>query len=352
MLYSAFHNGKWGYINKLGEFTIEPKFDFVSEFIIDRALVSYDSQTSVIDEKGEFVFNVNDKSLSLSLSHDRKIITEEKSLKEKDTKYSVFDNNGQFLFSMQCLDLGGFTCGLARIMILHDKDSSILYGFINEQGEYVIPPTCYESLENFSENLACFGEIKDGKYVYGFINKKGEKVIPASYSSVSQFKRGLAPVKHNENDDTVLYINKSNSIEIKLNVDRGYLFSEEGLARIKKDGKYGFIDTKGNMQIPCNYLEPTDFQEGLASAKNNDGFWGVIDKKGTFIIDPTYLKIGNFRNGLAKAIKQKKSTILGPIKKNVLELSYITPNGDNMWKVNVNMGSWNMEKSMHNWVKC
>jgi hypothetical protein len=52
----------------------------------------------------------------------------------------------------------------------------------------------------------------------------------------------------------------------------------EGLAPVEVNGKWGFIDTKGNMVIPAVYDSAGSFSEGLAQVKVN-GKWGYIDKR-------------------------------------------------------------------------
>jgi hypothetical protein len=54
----------------------------------------------------------------------------------------------------------------------------------------------------------------------------------------------------------------------------------EGLARAEVNGKWGFIDKKGNMVIPAVYDSAWDFSKGLALVYIN-GKYGFIDKKGT-----------------------------------------------------------------------
>jgi translation initiation factor 6 (eIF-6) len=52
----------------------------------------------------------------------------------------------------------------------------------------------------------------------------------------------------------------------------------EGLAGVEINGKYGFIDTKGNLVIPPVYDDAWHFSEGLARVEIN-GKWGYIDKR-------------------------------------------------------------------------
>ena len=62
---------------------------------------------------------------------------------------------------------------------------------------------------------------------------------------------------------------------------------KEGLARVERNGKYGFIDEKGSLIIPCIYDDVSSFNEGLASVKRN-GKYGFIDKKGNIIVPFIY----------------------------------------------------------------
>ena len=79
----------------------------------------------------------------------------------------------------------------------------------------------------------------------------------------------------------------------------------EGLASVKKDGKYGFIDTSGNTKIPFIYDEAYPFLEGLARVKK-DGKWGFIDTSGNTKIPLIYDDAWSFSEGLALVKKDRK----------------------------------------------
>lgn len=61
----------------------------------------------------------------------------------------------------------------------------------------------------------------------------------------------------------------------------------EGLLRVSKDGKYGFINTKLQWVIPLQYDDAWHFHEGLAGVKK-DGKWGFIDRTGKMVIEPQF----------------------------------------------------------------
>lgn len=60
----------------------------------------------------------------------------------------------------------------------------------------------------------------------------------------------------------------------------------DGLARIRQDGYYGYIDGKGEMVIAPQFTECCDFQSGRAAVCMNK--WGVIDTDGSFILAPQW----------------------------------------------------------------
>ena len=58
---------------------------------------------------------------------------------------------------------------------------------------------------------------------------------------------------------------------------------KEGLAAVKKDGKWGYINTKGEQIVECKFDDACDFSEGFAWVKK-DGKWGYINTKGCSVI--------------------------------------------------------------------
>ena len=62
---------------------------------------------------------------------------------------------------------------------------------------------------------------------------------------------------------------------------------------------YGFIDTNGNLTIPCEYNSASSFSEGFAAVQNDDGQWGFIDTEGNLVIPYEYDGARSFREGLA-----------------------------------------------------
>ena len=57
----------------------------------------------------------------------------------------------------------------------------------------------------------------------------------------------------------------------------------EGLARVEQNGKYGFINIKGEVVVPCIYDRVGSFSEGFAKVRK-DGKWSIINTKGKVIV--------------------------------------------------------------------
>ncbi len=93
-----------------------------------------------------------------------------------------------------------------------------------------------------------------------------------------------------------------------IKVDGTPMEVSEGLVRVHKDDKSGYIDGTGKTVIPFIYERGYEFREGLASVKK-DGKWGYIDKTGKEVITFIYEEPGDFDGGLAGVGKGEKENI-------------------------------------------
>jgi len=123
-------------------------------------------------------------------------------------------------------------------------------------------------------------------------------VIPPQFDDANNFYEGLAAVKINNKWG---YIDKTGNIIIPPQFDDvyGYGFSE-GLAKVRINGKYGYIDQTGNVVIPPQFDHASyKFSEGLSVVVANHKY-GYIDKTGKMIITLQFDLAANFSEGLAQ----------------------------------------------------
>jgi len=91
---------------------------------------------------------------------------------------------------------------------------------------------------------------------------------------------------------------KNGKMVVKANYDYASEFSE-GLARVGKNGKYGFVNENGKVVVPIQYVAASNFNYGLAVVKTADNKAFFIDKTGKPSNESAYLDAKSFSEGLA-----------------------------------------------------
>lgn len=121
---------------------------------------------------------------------------------------------------------------------------------------------------------------------------KIQMIIEPAYEAADQFINGLARVKQNGKWG---FINKTNTLVVPAQYDETQYFSEE-LAAVKTGGKWGYIDKTGAIRIAPQYSNTLGFSEGFAASLLN-GKWGFIDTTGKMGLQ--YEAAESFSGGLA-----------------------------------------------------
>lgn len=186
-------------------------------------------------------------------------------------------------------------CGLAPIYDSYADE--IIY--INIKGDTILRSTeDYDLIKPEGPNLfiPIFSEgylqVKKGDK-YGFINTIGEVIIPAKYDTVSTINNGVAVTKN----DTYFVIIDTLGNETQINIPN--LKSVErfnnGMALFTTiEEKVGFIDNSGEVKVDAQFINAGFFTNELACVKDTTGFWGVIDKSGKWIIVPKFKTMMSF----------------------------------------------------------
>lgn len=122
-----------------------------------------------------------------------------------------------------------------------------------------------------------------------------------AWDSVSWFAEGVAAVEKNGKWG---YIDTEGNVVIQIQWDNTYEF-HEGVAAVEKTGKWGCIDAAGNVVIEPKWDNAFGFREGLAAVEK-DGQWGFIDTAGNVVIDIQWDATLSFYEGLAIVEKDGK----------------------------------------------
>lgn len=152
--------------------------------------------------------------------------------------------------------------------------------------------------------LSSYRVKKDEKKIKSILQykkKRNRKELEEKYGFVETFKDGLAKVKQ---QGKYGFINKEGKRAIQFKYDWADNFSE-GMARARVNQKYGFVDKNGKEIIPLKYDWVGPFHEGLAKIVINKKT-GYINQQNQEIILPRYEYGGDFTNGFAKVKKGGK----------------------------------------------
>ena len=215
--------------------------------------------------------------------------------------WELIDKDGERISKESWKSITDFHDGYALI-----QDKNDLMNFINKKGE-VISGKWYFAVGFFSEGLAAVCD-KD-TLLWGFIDEKGEEVIPCQYNTVMEFKNGCAIVRKKEMWSIIDHDGRSNGKRNKWYDNKQFV---EGLSRVTSADGTNFINTNGDLISTNWYLSAFDFSEGLAKVQDPEtGLWGYIDKSGGLKIKCQYYSAHDFYEGSAIVVKRKKDGLYG-----------------------------------------
>lgn len=240
-------NGRWGLANAAGDLVVPCEYDKVSTYSGGEAVVKKGGVISGIDA----------------------------------------DNNRVALLHGEADDFGNYNEN--RLGLKTDN------GWILSDGEFNTGTVYLETLGMYSDGGA--PAKLNGKW--GILNTGGsEWIIPAEYDGIIQDELGRAYKNETvfvKEGEQVLLLVKGEAV--------GDVYEDahpfaDGWAAVKKDGKWGFIDQEGTVQIDYQFDDARSFGQHLAAVEIH-GKWGYVSLKGEIVIPPAYLEAGSFYNGSA-----------------------------------------------------
>jgi len=239
--------GSWGLANRQGGLVIPCEYDWISTFSDSRAIVLKDGIISAVDS----------------------------------------DNNRVALFHGNATEFSNF--GENRVG-LHTPE-----GWMIAEGELHTGGTLLEEIGMYSNG--CAAAKLDGKW--GLIDQNGtDWVLPPQYEGIFQDELGRSfdqDAVFVQNGDQVLLLVEGEQVGETYEDARPF---NGGWAAVKKNGKWGFIDTEGTVQIDYQFQDALSFGGHLAAVKTEEG-WGYISLKGNLVIAPEFLEARSFYGGSA-----------------------------------------------------
>ena len=289
----------YGFIDKKGTEIVKPKYTSVDDFQANGlARVYLDGKYGLIDKQGKEVFSLG---LYSSFTPYLNCIVVEKEI-DKVTYYGLLDMTGKELTTFEYSQMHSinltqdpiiFRCGLT-------KENKERYGLVDSKGKPIVPIGTYAGINYFYQGLC---KVYNDNYDYGFIDTTGKEVVPiGKYLRIrGDFEMGL-PLATERESNRVIHIDKEGNPFETYKINGPFC---DGFAAVERDGKYGFINAKGELAISLEYDYAWDFSEGLAAVELNDKM-GSIDVEGKEVIPLKYNHVDRCLGDLVRVNKGAK----------------------------------------------
>ena len=307
----------WGLKDTItGELVIPYKYHGISSFVEGRAAVSLNGLGGYINAKGKEIVSPDEHNgfeIVTDFNNGYAVVARS----SNDYSYNLMNYEGKLLFKPNNGYVGApyykvYTdrrnmSTLRQRIIAHTKDGMRLLDF---EGNFISPPVAYMRL--FPNGLCMVKLTEQGKF--GFWDWNGNEIHPMVFDVVvdyymREFNEGIAIVKKNGKWGC---IDESGKELFYTNYDKIESFCN-GFARVtKKDkgnsDKIGYINKLGEEVLPLKYAlsDKGRFVEGFApvistdSVKSGHNSWGFIDTTGKPITPFKYTTVTYFVNGIAR----------------------------------------------------
>ena len=239
--------GLWGLASADGTLLIPCVYEKISTFSADRVIVKKDNE----------IFAVN------------------------------IDNNRVAVMRDETADFGNFANDRIPLQIGADWKRAT--------GEFVVGTASFEGLGMYSDGYAA---AQTGG-MWGVVDLKQNWLIPAEFDGIVMDELGRCYAQG------AVFVRKQGLVYLYVEgrlvgdaFDDAKPFSDEGYAAVKRNGRWGFIDTNGQTKISCLYDDALSFGQHLAAVKQNE-LWGYINLYGDMVIEPVFIEAKSFSNGSA-----------------------------------------------------
>ncbi|MFC1730062.1 WG repeat-containing protein [candidate division KSB1 bacterium] len=288
---------EWGYANLKGELIIDAQFRKCFDFSEDGFAPVFDfkkKQYYFINLQGETLKTEIEKfRLKEIFGFETRGFTNGLAIVRQEDKWGALNTDGKLAIPFKYDKLSEFIDSYAIAKI--DESFYIL----DKQGnETRIENPDIIDIKTFSEQLAPY---KSASGKLGFIDFSGKIVISAQFTGVGYFNDGLAWARSEDGQHG--FIDNKGAWVIKPQFLSTKDFEKEsGLARVKLESGWAYVDKSGNIMQFKSSLVISDFSEGLAKGKKEDKL-GFYNNKEEWVIPPQFNGVREFRNGYA-AVKQ------------------------------------------------
>lgn len=280
-------DGLWNAIAKNGEYLSKDWWQDVILFSNQGAAVKLNEQWGILDSSGALIKDyfwkggmtesegrvilIGEHESYTNWSHDTKTVYQ-------GLKYGVASTTGEILVSPQYEMILPYSEGLATVRINNR------YGFIDPNGAMAIVPQWEKACSFQCDRAAVYDRGQKN-----FIDRAGSVVIARLNDIDFDDKFHENVLRCFTPNQGIGFMNNMGSILMKPtdqypDNDQYYIGGlSEGLIAVSKGGKYGYINTSGDMVISAKWDTADEFSSGYAFVEKN-GKYGLINKKGELVV--------------------------------------------------------------------
>ncbi len=166
---------------------------------------------------------------------------------------------------------------MRKLLLIPYKEDG-LWGFTDSSGTVVIPPK-YEEASAFLENGLTVVKTGTG---FGLLNKNGVEVVkPILPNRILDCGCGVYGF---EQTNGFALVNKQGKRIDKGQVEKVMTDCHEDRLAVKQDGRWGFLDSRGQAMIAADMDQVFPFYHGIAPVrKSGQKAWMLIDRSGKAI---------------------------------------------------------------------
>ncbi|MCB9196817.1 MAG: WG repeat-containing protein [Flavobacteriales bacterium] len=281
-------DGKWGYINKAGDWIIKPKYDEAKDFKEDLAPVKSKGKWGFLFESGKWAIKPQFADVT-NFSEGKAGAV---SLKSSNGLWGFINKQGEWIIAESFSEVKQFSKGecVVKIPSLLPKQSFV----IDEQGKQISPP--YLKREKVKEGFHIVSQREDKSYLYCYTDKVGELISPWSLQDYElgkkqQIIKVSAEYENDQIPDNIITSNSTLFLFAFINesgekVSKWYEEIREfsrGYAIAKRDHHFGFIDLSYNEITDFQFSEVRRLNDDYCVAQVSEESFALIDYKGVVI---------------------------------------------------------------------
>ncbi len=277
--YSVRHNGTAGLLNAQGEVVVPcGEYTYVGYDIDGMLLVCKDELWGRLDLEGNVVIPCQ-YTHGLEYFYDDLAVAH--GSENLGSHYCYIDRTGAQVFGQEYAFAWDFRNGAALVQFLDGG-----WNFINTRGEELFEMRFADG-DYLSDGMYM---VQDGNGKYGYVDAHGKLVIEPVYDRAQSFGGGLARV---EKDGERFFIDKTGTRVLDYDPAWGRMGRfENGYALVNDgEGLYGVIDETGKYIVPCEWeWVDTSFNWYDFIRVEKEGKVGFLNTKGESVTGEMYEK--------------------------------------------------------------